>query len=139
MEYQPTNLVFIYFVYGLAFFSMGLAVWLETGRTSGFQNFRSLRFLAGFGILHGLHEWVEVFTILHSAGVVELGDPFLANVLDVGLLLFSFLLLLTFGSFMIFLERGGNGRNQTIITVLIFLVAWSISTAITSLPATPRR
>ncbi len=130
MENQPTYLVFVYFVYGLAFFSMGLAVWLEAGRTSGFQNIRMLRFLAGFGFLHGLHEWVEVFTILHKAGVVELGDPFLANVLDVGLLLGSFLLLLIFGTFMIFAERGGNGRNRTIFTVFALFVIWGVSTAI---------
>ena len=71
MENQLTYLVLVYFIYGLAFFSMGLAVWLEAGRTSGFENIRALRFLAGFGFLHGLHEWVEVFTILHNAGVVE--------------------------------------------------------------------
>lgn len=70
MENQPTYLVFVYFVYGLAFFSMGLAVWLEAGRTSGFQNIRVLRFLAGFGFLRGLHEWVEMGTILHNTGVV---------------------------------------------------------------------
>lgn len=130
MESQPTYLVFVYFIYGLAFFSMGLAVWLEAGRTSGFQNIRVLRFLAGFGFLHGLHEWVEMGTILHNTGIVQLGDPFLANVLDVVLLLFSFLLLLTFGSFMIFSERGGNGRKHTIITILIFLAVWTVSTAV---------
>jgi hypothetical protein len=130
MENQPTYLVFVYFIYGLAFFSMGLAVWLEAGRTSGFQNIRALRFLAGFGFLHGLHEWVEIGTILHNTGLVQLGDPFLANVLDVILLLFSFLLLLTFGSFMIFSERGGNGRKHTIITILIFLAVWTVSTAV---------
>ena len=130
MENQLTYLVLVYFIYGLAFFSMGLAVWLEAGRTSGFENIRALRFLAGFGFLHGLHEWVEVFTILHNAGVVELWDPFLINVLDVGLLLVSFLLLLTFGAFMIFAEREGNGRIRTILTVLTLFIVWSISTAI---------
>ena len=130
MENQPTYLVLVYFIYGLAFFSMGLAVWLEAGRTSGFQNARMLRFLAGFGFLHGLHEWVEVFTILHNAGVVNLGDPFLANLLDVGLLLISFLLLLTFGAVMIFSERGSNGRTRTIFTILTLFTVWGISTAI---------
>lgn len=130
METESTYLVVVYFVYGLAFFSMGLAVWLEAGRTSGFQNIGSLRLLAGFGFLHGLHEWIEVFTILHNAGVVQLGDPFLTNVVDVLLLLFSFLLLLTFGTFMLFIERGGNGRKRTLTTILIFLTVYAASTAV---------
>ncbi|MCB9418523.1 MAG: GAF domain-containing sensor histidine kinase [Ardenticatenaceae bacterium] len=130
MENQLSYLVFVYFVYGLAFFSMGLAVWLEAGRTSGFQNIRMLRFLAGFGFLHGVHEWVEIFTILHNAGVIELANPFLTNVLDVTFLLLSFVLLFSFGAFMIFSERGGDGRIRTILVVLIFLAVWAISTAV---------
>ncbi|MEJ2747037.1 MAG: GAF domain-containing sensor histidine kinase [Anaerolineae bacterium] len=130
MEKESTYLIVVYFIYGLAFFSMGLAVWLEAGRTSAFQSIRSLRLLAGFGFLHGLHEWVEVFTILHNAGIVNLGDPFLANVLDVSLLLLSFVLLFTFGAFMLFSERGGNGRKRTLLAVLAFLVVWGVSTAV---------
>ena len=59
-------MIFVFLVYGLAFFSKGLVVWLESGRTSGFRGVRVLRYLAGFGILHGLHEWVEIFTRLDS-------------------------------------------------------------------------
>jgi signal transduction histidine kinase len=130
MAQQPTFLVFVYFIYGLAFFSMGLAVWLEVGRTPSFENVRALRFLAGFGVLHGLHEWVEAFIILHNSGVVELGEPFVTNILDVSLLLLSFLLLITFGGRMLFFEWAGNGRKQTLLILLTLFVLWGLTTTV---------
>ena len=51
----------IYFFYGLSFFSMGLLVALEGGRASDLRLRRALRPLAGFGILHAIHEWLEMF------------------------------------------------------------------------------
>jgi two-component system sensor histidine kinase UhpB len=51
----------IFFVYGLAFYSMGLALIVESGRASELGFARSMRLLAGFGLLHGVHEWLEMF------------------------------------------------------------------------------
>lgn len=54
----------IYFIYGLAFFSMGLILLLETWRLepdAPQQNL--LRPLAVFGLIHGIHEWLEIFII----------------------------------------------------------------------------
>jgi len=53
----------IYFVYGLAFFSMGLILALEASRTSSPEQKRLLLSLALFGFLHGIHEWVEWFLL----------------------------------------------------------------------------
>jgi len=63
-EFFDQNMVVVFFFYGLAFFSMGLAVWMEAGRSPDLDGARALLFLAGFGLLHGIHEWLEVFTIL---------------------------------------------------------------------------
>ena len=57
-------LIITYFFYGLSFFTMGLAVLLETGRSPVLAEARSLRLLAAFGILHGTHEWLESFLLL---------------------------------------------------------------------------
>ncbi|RME99680.1 MAG: sensor histidine kinase [Chloroflexi bacterium] len=54
----------IYFVYGLAFFAMGLAVALEIGRGEPTPFRRAMRPLAVFGILHGSHEWVDMFALI---------------------------------------------------------------------------
>ncbi len=58
------SIALIFFFYGLAFFSMGLAVTLEAGRGSDERLRYALRPLALFGFLHGTHEWVEMFQIL---------------------------------------------------------------------------
>lgn len=54
-------IVLVYFAYGLAFFSMGLLVALEGGRSSDIRLRKALRPLAGFGIIHAIHEWIEMF------------------------------------------------------------------------------
>ena len=46
----------IYFLYGLAFFSMGLAIMLELAHGSDERLRHAFRPLAVFGFLHGLHE-----------------------------------------------------------------------------------
>ncbi len=60
------NIVAIFFVYGLAFFSMGLAVLLESRRASELPIARAMGLLAGFGLLHGIHEWMEMAEIMAS-------------------------------------------------------------------------
>src|SRR5512143_1945637 len=62
-------LILTYFIYGLAFFAMGLAMLLETGRSPALAEGRNLRFLAAFGIIHGTHEWLESYLLqAQSAG-----------------------------------------------------------------------
>jgi signal transduction histidine kinase len=58
------DIITVYFFYGLSFFSMGLAVLLEVGRSSELDFARALRSLAGFGLIHGGHEWVEMFILI---------------------------------------------------------------------------
>ncbi|MFP3854858.1 MAG: hypothetical protein ACLFWD_11260, partial [Anaerolineales bacterium] len=57
----PDSFCWIYFIYGLAFYSMGLAILLEISRGPSSHLRTSLRPLAAFGLLHGLHEWLEMF------------------------------------------------------------------------------
>jgi len=53
--------IMLYFIYGLAFFCMGLIMALEAGRSPLLAEARILRPLAAFGLLHGMHEWFEIF------------------------------------------------------------------------------
>jgi len=50
----------IFFVYGLAFFSMGLVLMIESGRAAHIAEAHGLRPLAVFGFIHGIHEWIEM-------------------------------------------------------------------------------
>lgn len=65
-------LLIVYFLYGLSFFSMGLILILESTRTSSPELIRLLRPLAIFGLLHGIHEWLEIFLIQASRFQMDL-------------------------------------------------------------------
>lgn len=62
----------LFFVYGLAFFSMGVAIALEVGRSPTLGEARVLRPLAAFGIIHGLHEWYELILLQADWQAIEL-------------------------------------------------------------------
>ncbi|MEE8389186.1 MAG: sensor histidine kinase [Anaerolineae bacterium] len=87
-----TYLIPIHFLYGLAFFTMGVAVWLEASRPSTLPLARTLPFLAAFGVLHGAHGWVEMFYLMAP-------DPLgpLPHLLRLLVLAASFILLIEFG------------------------------------------
>ncbi len=63
-EFFTIRLPHIYFVYGLAFFVLGVAVALEIGRAEPSRFNRMMWPLAFFGLVHGSHEWVEMFMIV---------------------------------------------------------------------------
>lgn len=66
------SLFIIYFIYGLAFFSMGLVMLLESYRADpGTPQVGLMRPLAFFGLLHGIHEWLEVFLIQIDQSIFE--------------------------------------------------------------------
>jgi signal transduction histidine kinase len=88
----------IYFFYGLAFFSMGLLVAMEGGRSTDARLRMALRPLAGFGLVHAAHEWLEMF---HVMG--HFNDFFdqLYPLLTLSILAFSFLSLAAFGAYLV--------------------------------------
>jgi signal transduction histidine kinase len=91
-----STIALVFFFYGLAFFSMGLAVLLEGGRASDARLRHALRPLAAFGFLHGLNEWMEMFAIM---GHLPAQDSWLFwQAFRLALLAFSFLSLAAFGA-----------------------------------------
>jgi signal transduction histidine kinase len=94
VDNNALTLAVIYFFYGLAFFSMGFAIILEGGRSSDDRLRLALRPLAGFGLIHGAHEWVEMFTTL---GVITEKNSPVWIAIELMLLAFSFLSLSGFG------------------------------------------
>ncbi|HAJ35840.1 MAG TPA: hypothetical protein DCL15_09115 [Chloroflexi bacterium] len=95
-EFFLRNMIAVYFFYGLAFFTLGLALALTTRQTSRLRFARAAPCMAAFGLLHGAHEWVEmaqrigVETQGYVPGVVEESGRLL-------LLVLSFAMLLCFG------------------------------------------
>ena len=56
----------IYFIYGLTFFVLGLAIALQSRHSSHLELARSLSWLAAFGFLHGFNEWGDFFIPLQG-------------------------------------------------------------------------
>jgi signal transduction histidine kinase len=92
--YDPTLLI-VFFVYGLAFFSLGLTLALEIGRSPSSAEVRVLWPLAIFGGLHGIHEWFESYLMQAQAAGTLL--PGWLPWLRISLLVSSFLSLVVYG------------------------------------------
>ncbi|MFN8412139.1 MAG: sensor histidine kinase [Anaerolineales bacterium] len=90
--------IVIYFFYGLAFFSMGLLVAMEGGRSTDVRLRMALRPLAGFGLVHAAHEWVSMF---NAMGHFDAQYQVFVSFVSVSFLAFSFLSLAAFGSYLV--------------------------------------
>lgn len=106
------DILLIFFIYGLAFFAMGLAMALEIGRFPSLVNVNLLVPLAGFGILHGLHEWFEVYLMQ----IVWLGAEFPEWIAwsRLVLLAISFCMLIVFGT-RAFRESKHKNKRMTML------------------------
>lgn len=101
-EFFQINRPVVLFVYGLTFFMMGFAIFLQSRRHSRLRLARDLYWLAAFGILHGIHEWGIIFIPIQATYT----PPILVDLLQsfqTGLLTLSFLCLFMFGA--VSLER----------------------------------
>jgi len=116
------NLILVFFIYGLAFFSMGLVLLLEAGRAPFLAEARVLLPLALFGFAHGLHEWLEM--------VLQLGDwlgfqsPALLAWLRLVILVLSFSSLIAFG--LLSLRPQGHFSRAGVYAVLGFFSLYFI-------------
>jgi signal transduction histidine kinase len=92
-------IIVVYFLYGLAFFSMGLLVILEGNRASDLRLRKALRPLAGFGIVHGIHEWVEMLDQMEL--LMGHDQPIIPEYVRLALLAVSFVSLTAFGTYLL--------------------------------------
>lgn len=90
--------IIIYFFYGLAFFSMGLLVAMEGGRSTDARLRMALRPLAAFGLVHAGHEWLRM---LVEMGHIDQDLSALISFFSLILLAFSFLSLAAFGAYLV--------------------------------------
>lgn len=91
-----TNRVILYSIYGQVFFTMGVILAVQSLRHSRLRLAQALPWLALFGLLHGLHEWGDVFIPIQATYL----PAFLIKLLHIAqvfLLALSFLCLFQFG------------------------------------------
>jgi signal transduction histidine kinase len=60
------NTIIVQFVYGLAFFILGLAIALQSRHSSQLDLARSLTWLSAFGFIHAFVEWGDLFIPLQA-------------------------------------------------------------------------
>lgn len=68
-EFFTQNLDTVFFVYGLAFFVMGLIIFAQPRKARSDSVFRLsdiIWMLAGFGVIHGVNEWLDMVTIIRG-------------------------------------------------------------------------
>lgn len=113
-------LIIIFFFYGLAYFSMGLALFVESDRASELGFARSMRLLSGFGVLHGIHEWLDMM----AQGVAYYHQQPMYEWLQwvkLSILVTSFVALLLFGEQLL---NRMKPRRQPIWRLTVLAVIW---------------
>jgi signal transduction histidine kinase len=119
-DFFINNIIAVYFFYGLSFFSMGLAIFLEVGHSSELDFARALRPLAGFGLVHGGHEWFEMFLLMNPEAANSPACPWISAVRII-LLAASFLMLFAFGARLII---GPSRKRFEFSLILIVIFVW---------------
>ncbi|MCK4998975.1 MAG: PAS domain S-box protein, partial [Anaerohalosphaera sp.] len=113
---------FIFFVYGLAFFILGFAIFLYPKKHSDFGLARYINLIACFGVLHGINEWIDMFIIIltHDAAAVNESTLVVSSLELVRLVVLpvSFLFLVHFAS-RVLPDRFGNRRFLGYLTPII--------------------
>ena len=123
-EFFQTNRIIVYFVYGEAFFILGLAIALQSRKHSQLALANRLWILAVFGLVHAFYEWGTVFIPLQTflpPTVIETLQLF-----QVVLGAISFLALFQFGVELVII---GN-RNLGWLSLLppIVFIFWAMAT-----------
>lgn len=109
-------ILIVFFLSGLSFYTMGLAVAFEaSAHTADHEIRRALGTLAAFGILHGLHEWLEMFTLFAQREAAHSLD---SETVRVGMLAISFGLLCLFGCAMLCMQI--QRRMRWLIPAVLF-------------------
>lgn len=132
--YLVENMIAIYFFYGLAFYTLGLALWLASRRASEFRFVRAIRPLALFGLVHGAHEWFEMFQQIaktfggHTPGIWE-------EMIRLGTLIVSFIMLTLFATLL--LVPPDKARRYALLGSGVLVSIWLISLLLVSINQQP--
>ena len=121
---SQVHLVVVFFIYGLAFFSMGLAMLLDSGRSPLMVDGAGILLpLAVFGFLHGIHEWLEM--IIQAGAWLGFALPAWLEIARLLLLVFSLSSLIVFGLRILRPQRS-YGLKEYWLGILLGLVYASL-------------
>ena len=112
-------MIFIWFIYGLAFFALGLVIVVYPKKHSMFKLANHIWLIAGFGLLHGINEWLDMF--------IAIGEPLPSEILKLFRMFtlpISFLFLFRFGTKVI-VENRKKLRYLEALPIVLFVV-WAV-------------
>jgi signal transduction histidine kinase len=112
----------IYFIYGLMFFVLGLAIALQSRHSSRLDLARNLTWLSAFGFLHGLNEWGDLFIPIQAEYLAPALIPIL-HYIHLFLLATSFACLFEFGAALL---DSLKHRKWLHILIAGLLVGWTL-------------
>lgn len=121
------EMLLLYFLYGLAFFTMALVITVQRRRNSSFILAKPLGLLAGFGLFQAFAEWAKVAKLLNMFGISLLSviSLHLLDGLAIGI---SFSFLFLFGSYLIidYLDKNPYLKYLPLIIPLGWLIKFVI-------------
>ncbi|RJQ55034.1 MAG: GAF domain-containing protein [Nitrospiraceae bacterium] len=131
MNFFQENLDIVFFIYGVAFMAMGVAILTQPREASGFRLANIFWLLALFGLVHGLNEFLDMWAIIKGR------HPALDLVRWFALVI-SYIFLFEFGRRLFCLTRPGSPPYQkniarllswwiTPVTGIIIFTAGSVS------------
>jgi signal transduction histidine kinase len=124
-QFFATRLPHIYFIYGLSFFALGIAVALEIGRGEPSRFRRAIWPFALFGLVHGVHEWIEMFALVgQQAYGFEPSIGF--DIFRLIFLIVSFALLIIFGGQLAGLDTNWPYAGLIITSGMLLLYSMSL-------------
>lgn len=118
---SQSQIALIFFFYGLAFFSMGLAIILELSHCTDERLRHAFRPMATFGIIHGFHEWIEMWKFQNMLPG-QFRYSLLWDIVLLGFLSFSFLSLAAFGVFL--LAKGEQAQRISLLAPVLLIAIW---------------
>ncbi|MCF7972582.1 MAG: HAMP domain-containing histidine kinase [Phycisphaerae bacterium] len=90
--FTDLHMKYVFFLYGLSFFMLGFAILIYPKQNSAFSLARHLNLIAGFGLIHGANEWLDLLILMHRPA-----STFVLELLQAVTLPVSFIFLLLFG------------------------------------------
>ncbi|MEK6775405.1 MAG: PAS domain S-box protein [bacterium] len=116
------NMVYVFFIYGLSFFTMGMALLIYPKKNSVFSLAKHLRIIALFGILHGINEWIDMFMLIQQPV-----EGTLLNLIRGTILPISFFFLALFGTKVIVDTKKGHPALHALPLILFMIWAAIVS------------
>lgn len=137
IDFFVHNSIGVYFVYGLAFFVLGMALLFASRRGSQLRFALAILPLAAFGLLHAAHEWQEMFQQMFMLANDGLAPGLPAEIVRLGLLVASFVALLLFAMLLLTNRRTPRWRlwGPVVIILLLWLLGVTLLAVRFQLPA----